>query len=194
MEKANVIALLEKYWRTETSVEEEKALADWFNAQDPDTLDPDLQGYGPLFAYFGEEARVSPGPGFEARILQAVTAADAETSAAAMSPAAMSPAAMSAAASPVPPRSPVFHFQWGLVSAAAAVLFLVASLFLLQPNQKHPVETPVTADTRAVAGTPVLARVTDTYDDPEQALAAVRHALLIASAHLNEGRKQITNK
>jgi hypothetical protein len=36
-----------------------------------------------------------------------------------------------------------------------------------------------------------LAAVTDTYDDPEQALAAVRHALLIASRNLNQGRRQL---
>jgi len=35
--------------------------------------------------------------------------------------------------------------------------------------------------------------IKDTYDDPEKALAAVRHALLIASTHMNEG-KNITQK
>jgi hypothetical protein len=170
MEKANVITLLEKYWRTETSVEEEQALAAWFNTQDPDSLDPDLEPYSALFAYFGEESRVNPGPDFESRILQAITP--------------------NQAISPKQTRSPLRHFDWSLISAAATVLVLVASLFLFQPTKTT---TQPSATTRLTTGQ-ATARVTDTYNDPGQALAAVRHALLIASAHLNEGRKQITNK
>ncbi|HLZ86981.1 MAG TPA: hypothetical protein VKQ52_07075 [Puia sp.] len=174
MEKAVILALLERYWRAETTVEEEKTLAAWFSEQAPGSLDPDLEPYHALFAYFDEETQVTPGPGFEARILERVGISE--------------------------PR-PVRQFQWGLVSAAAAVLVLAIGLFLLTPSE--PPAGPVSAaripGTRSPAtGTPATpttaTRITDTYDNPDQALAAVRHALLIASNHLNEGRKQITNK
>ena len=159
MEKATVVNLLEKYWQAETTVEEERALADWFNSQDPDRLDPDLQSFYNLFAYFEEESCVSPGADFETRILQAIT--------------------------------PVGYFSWGMVSAAATVLVIVAGLFLFEPATptRNPVVGNPVAKQKAAA-----TRITDTYDNPEQALAAVRHALLIASVHLNEGRKQISNK
>lgn len=143
-----MIALLEKYWRAETTLEEEKILAEYF--REPST-DPDLQPYNALFAYFEEEAGVLPSPGLEARILHSIT--------------------------------PVRHFDWGMFSAAAAILVLVASLFLLTPKPAGPIQNST-----------AVTRITDTYDDPDQALAAVRHALLIASNHLNEGRKQIINK
>ena len=148
MEKAKLIALLEKYWRAETTIEEEQALAAYFKV--PST-DPDLEPYNALFAYFEEEANIASSPDLEARILSSIT--------------------------------PVRHFQWSMLSAAAAILVIVGSLFLLTPK---PTQTGI--QPMAVAG------ITDTFDDPDQALAAVRHALLIASNHLNEGRKQITNK
>jgi hypothetical protein len=70
-------------------------------------------------------------------------------------------------------------FRWGLLSAAAAIVILFCSIFLLTPATQKP-------NTIAAKTT-----IHDTYDDPEKALAAVRHALLIASAHLNEGRQQV---
>jgi len=76
--------------------------------------------------------------------------------------------------------TPMRHFRWGMTAAAAAVLIAVAGLFLFEPAK--PTARPATA------------KIVDTYDNPEQALAAVRHALLIASVHLSEGRKQISNK
>ena len=161
MEKATIIALLEKYWQAETTVEEEKALADWFHSQPAGSLDSGLEPYAALFGYFEEESRVTPGKDFEARILRAIGAVDTTASVS---------------------STPIRDFRWGLISAAAVVFAVVASLFLFQPAKTtHPPDT-------------VAVVVKDTYDDPEQALAAVRHALLIASAHLNEGRKQISNK
>jgi hypothetical protein len=164
MERIKVITLLEKYWRAESTVEEEKALADWFNAQPPGSLDPDLEPYAALFSYFDEEARVHPSPDFEARILHGIdtagplVATDGQAARVAL----------------------IRPFRSGLISAAAVVLIIIAGLYLITPK---PTAQP-----------PATAKVTDTYDDPEKALASVRHALLIASAHLNEGRKQITNK
>jgi hypothetical protein len=196
MEKAAIITLLEKYWRAETTIEEEKALADWFNAQAPDTLDPDLEPYSALFAYFDEEAQVHPAPGFEDRLLAAITAV----------PAADGTIHRTTGISTHPATGTATYirpFRLGLLSAAATLLILVASLFLFQPTKNNlqpngvagqsidPVKT-----TSSAASQPAVAaaNIKDTYHDPEQALAAVRHALLIASAHLNEGRKQILNK
>ena len=188
MEKAAVIALLEKYWRAETTIEEENSLADWFNTQTPDTLDPDLEPYSALFAYFGEEAQVSPGPGFEERLLAAIAA---------------DPAADATMHRTTGTATPIRPFRLGLLSAAATLLILVASLFLFQPAKNNIQPSGVagrSTDPAKIAGDAAnqtaiaAANIKDTYDDPEQALAAVRHALLIASAHLNEGRKQILNK
>jgi hypothetical protein len=170
MDTVTIKALLEKYWQAETTVEEERLLAAYFKGPD---LDPDLQPYADLFAYFEEESRVSPGPDLEARILQAIT--------------------------------PVRHFRWGMMAAAATVLVIVAGLFLFEPAAPAGgpgVANSATAGQRiadpetgnSTTGNSATASVTDTYDNPEQALAAVRHALLVASVHLNEGRKQISNK
>jgi|GEM_PF-392269 len=197
MEKAAVIALLEKYWRAETTIEEEGALAAWFNAQAPGTLDPELEPYSALFAYFGEEAQVRPAPDFEDRLLAAIAT---DQAAAAGTPGAASTTSFGKSASVG--TVTIRPFRWGLIAAAATVLVLVANLFLFQPTQNtgqpiDPTKTVTRGDAAqpATAGkTVAAATIKDTYDDPEQALAAVRHALLIASAHLNEGRKQILNK
>jgi hypothetical protein len=138
MEKAIVRALLEKYWQAETTLEEERQLAEYFKTAGGDE---ELGAYSALFGYFEEEGNVVASPDLEARILRTIT--------------------------------PVRHFSWSMVAAAAAILIVVGSLFLLTPVKRGG--------------------VTDTYDNPEQALAAVRHALLIASNHLNEG-KQIINR
>lgn len=147
MEKAIVKALLEKYWRAETTLEEERMLADYFRTAGGDA---DMDAYHALFAYFDEEISVTPSADLETRILRSIT--------------------------------PVRHFSWSMVAAAAAILVVVGSLFLLNPGKSASSIQPLAVVT-----------VTDTYDNPEQALAAVRHALLIASNHLNEG-KQIINK
>jgi hypothetical protein len=160
MDKATIMALLEKYWQAETSVEEEAALAKYFREAD---VDRELQAYIGLFGYFDLEAGVSAGPGFGDRILQRL-GLPAE-----------------AAVVPVEADAPVVpmarkQFKLGIVAAAAAIMFVVAGLSLLQP-----------------AGAPVVKiAMTDTYEDPAQALAAVRHALLIASHHLNQGRHELT--
>jgi hypothetical protein len=93
----------------------------------------------------------------------------------------------------------VRYFHSGIIAAAATVLIAVAGLFLFQPA-KPTVQSNIAQTTANPAannpGTtnPATARIPDTYDNPEQALAAVRRALLVASVHLNEGQKQISNK
>ncbi|HXB95622.1 MAG TPA: hypothetical protein VNU70_10700 [Puia sp.] len=169
MEKAMIKALLEKYFQAETSIEEEAALAAWF--READDSDPELAAYKDLFSYFEQEAQVTAGPDLGRRILERVGMADGATQSIGISD-----------ASPVigmnvPPRR---SFRIGLAAAAAVIAVLTTGLFLLTPPQRSPV--------------PKVASVTiqDTYDDPQQALAAVRHALLVASAHLNEGRRPFT--
>ena len=157
MEKATVIALLEKYWQAETTIAEEQALAAYFRG---DAVEDELLPYRELFVYFHEEAQVSAGPGFGDRILQRLGLPLEEEQA------------------PVVPiaREP---FQRGIAAAAAAIILIVAGLFLQKPAR----QPTILAASHA--------RATDTYEDPEKALAAVRRALLVASKNLNEGRRQL---
>lgn len=179
MEKAMIRTLLEKYWQAETTVEEEQTLAAYF--QGPD-IDPELQPYRDLFAYFEEELQVKPAPGFDARILQRLGIADTAPATAADTAPAPAAGTAPALAADTAPKIPLRTFRLGFLSAAAAIAALVIGLFLLTPPPQQPVLTKTTASKQ----------IKDTYDDPQQALAAVRHALLIASAHLNEGRQQLT--
>ena len=163
MEKAMIKVLLEKYFQAETTIEEEAALASWFRIHD----DPELAAYKDLFSYFEQEAQVTAGPDLGRRILERVGLADGATQV----------IGMTDGATQVAPRR---SFRIGLAAAAAVIAALTTGLFLLTPRQTSPV--------------PKVASVTiqDTYEDPQQALAAVRHALLVASAHLNEGRRPFT--
>ena len=155
MEKAKLIALLEKYWRAETTLGEEEALRRYF-AEEKDA-DPELEGYRALFAYYDEEVQVSAGAEFGERILERLGIAE----------------------------TPVRAFRWGIFAAAAAIVLVVGSVFLLGPRDGERAAIVATTQTHVVR---------DTYDDPEQALAAVRHALLVASAQLNKGREKVTDR
>jgi hypothetical protein len=166
MEKITVINLLDKYWQAETSLEEEKALADYFRGP---YVDPELAPYRELFAYFDEEARVMPAPDFGDRILQHIGIASDNP--------AIAPGRRTAVIRP---------FGTGLLSAAAVIATLVIGLFLLTPPRQQA------TDAGNSLATIRHGAIQDTYDDPEQALAMVRHALLVASAHLNEGRQELT--
>lgn len=219
MEKAQVIALLEKYWQAETTIVEEQALADYFRGG---RVDADLLVFSDLFAYFREEAQVSAGPDFGDRILErlaleesagVVNAADmravdmqaADMQAADMRAVAKPPAVVTADVTApgevpaiVPTREP---FRFGVLAAAAAIFAIVAGLHLLTPAGRPTIlasnDTAATMHEKTARTPEKLTAVpeagfTDTYDDPEKALAAVRHALLIASNHLNQGRRQLT--
>ncbi len=173
MEKMTVLHLLEKYWQAETSLEEEKALADYFHSPG---VDPELAPYREIFAYFDEEARVVPKPDFGDRILQHIGIADDSLSTVPDRPA-IAQGRKTAVIRP---------FGTGLLSAAAVIVTLVIGLFLLTPPRQQ------TADAGNSLATIRHGAIQDTYDDPEQALAVVRHALLVASTHLNEGRQELT--
>jgi hypothetical protein len=160
MEKITVMNLLDKYWQAETSLEEEKALADYFRSP---AVDPELAPYREVFAYFDEEARVMPAPDFGDRILQHIGIASDSRKTAVIRP-----------------------FGTGLLSAAAVIATLVIGLFLLTPPRQQSTDA---GNSLAIIK---HGAIQDTYDDPEQALAVVRHALLVASTHLNEGRQELT--
>ncbi len=158
MEKMRVISLLEKYWQAETTLEEEKALAGYLHSE---SVDPELEEYRALFAYFEEEAQIVPADDFGDRILEHIGIA--------------------------PEARVIRPFGAGLLSAAAVIAAIVIGLFLGTPRAQHV--TPNEAGT--ALATIRHGAIQDTYDDPEQALAVVRRALLVASAHLNQGRKEL---
>ncbi len=190
MEKMTVLHLLDKYWQAETSLEEEKALADYFRSP---AVDPELTPYREIFAYFDEEARVMPKPDFGDRILQhigiaAEPAASGHTApdSPVIAPDGPAIAPDSPAIAPGRKAAIIRPFGTGLLSAAAVIATLVIGLFLLTPPRQQAIDAGNSLATIRHGA------IQDTYDDPEQALAVVRHALLVASTHLNEGRQELT--
>ena len=192
MEKMTVIGLLDKYWQAETTLEEEKALADYFRGA---SIDPELAPFRELFAYFDEEARVMPNPGFGDRILQHIGIAPDQSALGQLST--KRPGIVSDQ-----PARVIRPFGTGLLSAAAVIAALVIGLFLLAPPAQQGPSLLAAKDSGHAgnaftdAGNSLATirhgTIQDTYDDPEQALAVVRHALLVASTHLNEGRQELT--
>ena len=134
MEREQVAQLLEKYWQVETTVEEERMLAEYFQGTD---VPLEWETYREVFSFYEQERGVRPGEGLEERIMEQVR-----------------------------PR-PRLRYAWW---AAAAVIVMGLGLSLYQGD-------------RPVAKTAYK----DTYDDPQQALAAVQKALLVASRNMNKG-------
>jgi hypothetical protein len=167
MDHETIRTLLDKYWLAETTVEEEKALAAYFRGPD---IDPRLEPFRHLFAYFEEEAKITTGEDFESRILERLLREERATA--------------------VPPR------RWLNTSyaAAAAVILAIGAYLMYSPAPYSPsVSGPATTGTTVATGNVATGGVKDTYDDPQQALAAIRHALLTASARMNQGR-ELTQK
>ena len=176
--------LLEKYFLAETTLEEEKVLAEYFRAGE---VDAELAQYAPFFEYIEEEKQVLPGEDFEERILERVGLGSTGAAGGGGN-----------GIESLPVSASVRRMRFGY-AAAAAVLLCVSSLFLVVrlPSRSGD-EVKVAA--AGGAGRPVVApggvvtaTIQDTYDDPERALAAVRRALMVASVHMNEG-KNITQK
>jgi hypothetical protein len=172
MNYETIKTLLDKYWLAGTSVEEEKTLAAYFRQPE---IDPRLESFRDLFAYFEEEAQVTPGKDFESRILERILREE------------------SAPATPVRP----LHRWLNICYAAAAAVILAIGIYLMyQPASPVSGSAPsVSGRTTviAVSPNPAASGIKDTYDDPQQALAAIRHALLTASVRMNQG-KNITHK
>jgi len=174
MEQAEIKVLLDKYWQAESSLEEERQLADYFRRPE---IDPTLEPLRSLFDWRAEEAELMPGEDFDRRILERI--------------------AQQAPPLAQPPVStiPVPHLRLpsiGYAAAAAVILCICISFFLTvsSPGPGHSVAT--SAPPPSIAP-PTVHEIKDTYDDPQQALAAVRHALLIASNGISKGR-HITQK
>ncbi len=148
MEEAKIRDLLERYWRAETSVEEERALAAFFRQPH---IPADLEAVRSLFEWREEEAEVKPGADFDRRMLERIARMEGEGG----------------------KVVPAFSIRF----AAAAAIILCLGVGLLIP---------------AISPGPRIIEK-DTYTDPNQALVAVRRALLVASVRLNEG-KHITQK
>ena len=170
MEHTTVKALLEKYFLAETTVEEEKVLTAYFRGPD---IDPGLEPFREMFAYFEEEAKITPGEDFESRILERIHRADAEAAAPATS---------------IPATRPAIRLN-PAYAAAAAVILCIGAFLMYQPSRTAGSATGpgVAVENPSIQAQPGVA-IKDTYDDPQQALAAIRHALLVASTRMNQGK------
>jgi hypothetical protein len=161
MEQVKIRALLEKYWQAETSVEEERVLAEFF--RQPEIPD-DLERVRGLFEWREEEAELRPGADFDSRMLRRITE-------------------MEGGGKVVPGFSVRF--------AAAAAVILCLGIGLLIPAVSPGPGAGVAVSRAAAEKIRIIEK--DTYTDPNQALAAVRRVLLVASVRLNEG-KHITQR
>ncbi|MBN9384368.1 MAG: hypothetical protein J0H74_26685 [Chitinophagaceae bacterium] len=133
-----ITVLLEKYWQAETTVEEEKELAEYFRGPG---VPPEWESYRELFSFFEEKAQIKPSPELEGRIMESIR--------------------------------PRHHMVWWAAAAAIVLMLGLEPLFRHAPERVH-VEQPGLV-------------MTDTYDDPEQALAAVQKALFTVSKKMNKG-------
>jgi hypothetical protein len=205
-EYTEITALLEKYWSAETSVEEEKLLAAYFRQT---TIAPDLEPYRQLFAWWGEEAMLTAGEGLEKKIWEGIRQADnaqADNLQAGNTRAGKSRQADNAQqvgiTRPGQPGAAIVRPLYTKTSwyAAAALILITLGVFLLTPPAKKDGNgTGVTlAKVDSQTKTPqkigaLSDNVQDTYDDPRQALAAIKKALLTASVKMNKG-KNITRQ
>lgn len=163
MEQREIKTLIEKYWQAETSLEEERLLAEYFRQA---AVAPELEPTRGLFEWRDEEAEIRPGPDFDQRMLKRIGEMEG------------------AAVDSRKTRDGVVRgFSIRFAAAAAIILCLGIGLLI-------PAISPVPERTRPIAANRVIP---DTYTDPQQALAAVRRALLVASVRMNEG-KHITQK
>jgi hypothetical protein len=172
MEQVEIKALLDKYWQAETSLEEERQLADYFRRPE---IDPALEPLRSLFEWRAEEAELTPGEDFDRRMLERITRH-----------------APSIGQPPVQ-ATPVRHLRSPSIgyAAAAAIILCICISFFLRVSSPGPDRSVVTATSTLPHA--AIHEIKDTYDDPQQALAAVRHALLIASNGISKGR-HITQK
>ena len=190
MEQEEIKTLLEKYWRAETSLEEETRLADYFRQAE---TGPDLEPMRALFGWREEEAQVRPGEDFDDRMLRRILAeGDGGAGEAASGKVYPGKAALGKL---------VFPFRF---AAAAAIILCIGISFLLvvtAPSGAPPagVATVTPPRTGTTISPPGISPpgpgtvIKDTYSDPRLALATVRRALLMASARINEGQR-ITQK
>jgi len=179
MEQVRIRALLEKYWQAETSVEEERVLAEFFRQPE---IPVDLEPVRGMFEWREEEAGLKPGADFDRRILRRIAEMEGEGVRREMEG--------EGVRRETEVRGRVVPgFSIRFADAAAIILCLGIGL-LIQMISPGPggqgTPGPGTEVSRGAAEKKDLIEK-DTYTDPNQALAAVRRALLVASVRLNEG-------
>jgi len=184
MEQAEIRALLDKYWQAETSLEEERQLAGYFRQPE---IDPELESFRSVFDWRAEEAELKPGEDFDHRILERIGQHEASIG---------HPETL--IGQPPVPATPVRTLRLPSIgyAAAAAIMLCICISFFLTVSGPGPVATrsiATNAPSPATAPPATMHEIKDTYDDPQQALAAIRHALLIASNGISKGR-HITQK
>lgn len=138
MKQERIAVLLEKYWQAETTVEEERELAEYFRGPG---VPPEWESYRELFSFFEQKAQIKPGPELERKVMESIR-----------------------------PRR---HMAWWAAAAVIMLMLGLEPLFRQAPEKVH-MEHPALV-------------MTDTYDDPEQALAAVQKALFTVSKKMNKG-------
>jgi hypothetical protein len=188
MEQAKIRALLEKYWQAETSVEEERALAEYFRQPE---IPADLEPVRGVFAWREEEAELRPGADFDSRMLRRI--GDMEGSGEGERDEAVRGGEVVSGGEIVRRGKVVSGFAVRFAAAAAVILCLGIGL-LIPMVSPGPREGGGSREGAAPAAAENMRIATkDTYTDPNQAFAAVRQALLVASVRINEG-KHITQK
>ena len=195
MEQTRIAALLEKYWQAETTVEEEKQLAEYFSQP---TIPAEWEPLRHVFAYFVEEAKITTGADFESRLLERIRSIDA-SDAISFGSNEHSGAGPGLAHKPAPVR-PLFPRAPWWAAAAVIILSLGLSRLIESPGTSSPGQGSLAqsgdgnpAKTNSATAYSDVNAMKDTYDDPQQALAAIRRALGTASAKMNHG-KSITQK
>jgi len=168
MEQAEIKALLEKYWQAETTLEEERLLVEYFRQPG---IPAGLETVRELFAWREQEAELRPGADFDRRMLERITEMEQEDG----------------RGEPEVRGRVVGRFSVRFAAAAAIILCLGIGLLIptISPAPEVGVSRAPSKKIRIIEK--------DTYTDPNQALAAVRQALLVASVRINEG-KHITQK
>jgi len=181
-----------KILAAETTIEEENSWLNIHTAGHPAQWEP-LRN---VFAYFEEEAKIIPGEDFEARLLERILQVEAAASTPSIESGSNRHPAAGPGPAPVRPllnRTPVGG--GGCHHPGPGLSRLIGPTgggspgqgSLAQSRDSTPAkESPATAYNDA-------ATIKDTYEDPQQALAAIRRALGTASAKMNRG-KSITQK
>ncbi|TDW95955.1 hypothetical protein [Dinghuibacter silviterrae] len=161
MEHTYIRNLLDKYWQAETSLEEEQTLQEYFTGGE---VAPELEMYIPVFGFFGE---VPSAPAhLQERVLDLIGAPSR---------------VIGGPSRGASGRVRNLYRQGWLYGVAAVLVVCLAINLVPRVQEAGPPETRA-AEERAAEAT-----VTDTYDDPAQALAAVQNALRTVSARMNKG-------
>lgn len=167
MDTKTIAVLLERYFQVETTVEEEKVLADYFRRGE---VPAEWEPYRQLFGYFEAEGQLEPGEDFDKKVLEQIGMAAATSR-------------PGGVVRPLMRRTP----WW---AAAAVILLSLGTALWGDHGGDSGQQQPGSGNTKEQLSS---ATIKDTYEDPQEALAAIRKALMKASSGINQG-KTITKK